>query len=84
MRRCGCAGAAPFSDLQSHVRHRGQEPLTDAARTGSERKLGESWAWERYLDVDQSPLEGAALALWGLTVYGRKGVIDGSLMGGED
>ena len=66
------------------VRHRGQEDLTLAAKAGIERKLGESWAWERFLETDMSPLEGVSLALWGLTVYGRKGVIDGSLMGGED
>lgn len=64
------------------VRHRGQDELTDAARAGTKRKLGESWAWERYLETDIGPLEAATLALWGHATYSRKGVIDGPLMGG--
>lgn len=65
------------------VRHRGQKALTDAVRLATKRKLGESWAWERPLDSDGSPLEAGTLALWGFVMYGRKGVIDGDLMGGD-
>lgn len=68
------------------VRHRGQEDLTAAAKAAAKRKLGESWAWERYGDVDASPLEGATLALWGHATHAHLGIteIDGNLMAGED
>lgn len=68
------------------VRHRGQAELNAAAKAATRRKLGESWAWERYCDVDMSPLETATLALWGHATHAHLGAveIEGSLMAGED
>lgn len=48
------------------VWHLDQQPLTDAARGASKRKIGNSWAWDRSdPTVDVSTLGGGSLALFG-------------------
>ena len=45
--------------------HLDQPPLTAAVRAGQQRALAGAQAWERRLQVDQSPLVAATLACWG-------------------
>ena len=45
--------------------HLDQAPLTAAVRAGQQRALAGAQAWERRLQVDQSPLVAATLACWG-------------------
>lgn len=44
--------------------HLNQPPLTTAVKAGQQRPLTGAQAWERRLDVDQSPLVAATLACW--------------------
>jgi hypothetical protein len=44
--------------------HLNQAPLTAAVRASQQRALAGAQAWERRLDVDQSPLVAATLACW--------------------
>jgi hypothetical protein len=48
------------------ARHWENEELRDAV-AASQRTAGRSWVYERRLDVPQTPLMGAVLALWGAT-----------------
>jgi hypothetical protein len=59
----GMAGADPHGRT---VYHLGQQAMTDAAAGAVKRKIGNSWAWERYdLTTDVGPLAAASLALFG-------------------
>jgi hypothetical protein len=48
------------------ARHWANEDLRDAV-AAAQRTAGRSWVYERRLDVPQTPLMGAVLALWGAT-----------------
>lgn len=52
--------------LEDRVRHRGDQPLVDAAESAGKRPLGDGWAFNRRGGIDISPLVSAALASWGL------------------
>jgi len=59
----GVAGPDPAA---RDIWHLGQEPVTTAVGGASTRKIGNSWAWERYeLTVDIAPLPAGSLALFG-------------------
>jgi hypothetical protein len=55
-----------FLDLVNDGRlaHLDQPPLTAAVRAAQQRPLAGAQAWERRVDVDQSPLVAATLACW--------------------
>lgn len=55
-----------FRDLVNDGRlaHLDQPPLTAAVRAGQQRPLAGAQAWERRIQVDQSPLVAATLACW--------------------
>lgn len=55
-----------FMDLVNNgqVAHLGQAPLTAAVKAAQQRPLGGAQAWERRVEVDQSPLVAATLAVW--------------------
>lgn len=54
---------------QKRIRHLGTRDLLDALRGAARRPYGDAWAWSRKSStVDISPLVGATLALWGITV----------------
>ena len=55
-----------FLDLVNDGRlaHLDQPPLTSAVRAAQQRPLGGAQAWERRVQVDQSPLVAATLACW--------------------
>lgn len=53
------------------IRHYGQASLRTAMAAVDQRKLSESWAFDRLNSVaDQSPLMSAAFALWGYLRFG--------------
>lgn len=56
-----------FLDLlsQGAVWHLNQPPFNAAAKAAQQRSLGGAEAWERKVDIDQSPLVAATLACWG-------------------
>ncbi|WP_433114274.1 hypothetical protein [Micromonospora sp. CA-246542] len=50
---------------QGTIRHRDQVEFNRAVPNGKTRKLGDSWAWDRFKsDIDISPLVAATLARW--------------------
>jgi hypothetical protein len=55
-----------FLDLVNDGRlaHLDQPPLTAAVRAAQQRPLAGAQAWERRIQVDQSPLVAATLAVW--------------------
>ena len=55
-----------FLDLVNDGRmaHLDQPPLTAAVRAAQQRPLAGAQAWERRMQVDQSPLVAATLACW--------------------
>ena len=55
-----------FLDLVNDGRlaHLDQPPLTSAVRAAQQRPLAGAQAWERRVQVDQSPLVAATLACW--------------------
>lgn len=55
-----------FMDLihQAKIMHLGQAPLTAAVKAAQQRPLGGAQAWERRIEIDQSPLVAATLAVW--------------------
>ena len=55
-----------FLDLVNDGRlaHLDQPPLTAAVRAAQQRPLAGAQAWERRIQVDQSPLVAATLACW--------------------
>lgn len=55
-----------FLDLvnDGHLAHLGQDPMTAAVRAAQQRPLSGAQAWDRKVDVDQSPLVAATLACW--------------------
>jgi len=55
-----------FLDLVNDGRlaHLEQPPLTSAVRAAQQRPLAGAQAWERRVQVDQSPLVAATLACW--------------------
>lgn len=57
-----------FMDLVAagRLRHLSQPELTAAVRGAQQRKLAGAQAWERRVEVDQSPLVAATLAVHGL------------------
>lgn len=57
---------AEFLDLvnDGHLAHLDQPPLTAAVRAAQQRPLAGAQAWERRVQVDQSPLVAATLAVW--------------------
>jgi hypothetical protein len=56
-----------FLDLVEAIQlvHLDQPPLTNAVRAAQQRPLAGAQAWERRVEVDQSPLVAATLACWG-------------------
>jgi hypothetical protein len=60
------AAHGEFLDLVNDGRlaHLDQPPLTAAVRAAQQRPLGGAQAWERRVQVDQSPLVAATLACW--------------------
>ncbi|MEH1059390.1 hypothetical protein V6U89_29805 [Micromonospora sp. CPCC 206171] len=51
--------------IQKTFRHRGQLQLTNAVAAAKTRKVGDSWAWDRFKsETDISPLVAATLARW--------------------
>jgi hypothetical protein len=59
----GIAGKDPVG---RDIRHLGQAPVTAAVAGAATRKIGNSWAWDRYdLTADIAPLAAASLALFG-------------------
>ena len=60
------AAHGEFLDLvrDGLLAHLSQEPLTAAVKAAQQRPLAGAQAWERRLDVDQSPLVAATLACW--------------------
>lgn len=55
-----------FMDLVNDggLEHLNQPPLTAAVRSAQQRPLAGAQAWERRVEVDQSPLVAATLACW--------------------
>jgi hypothetical protein len=65
--KAACAGFADAVKAE-RIRHRGQQPLTDAAVGVREHRVGDSWVYARRdSGVVISPLEAVTLAVWGLT-----------------
>jgi hypothetical protein len=60
------AAHGEFLDLVNDgaLAHLSQPPLTAAVQAGQQRPLAGAQAWERRLEVDQSPLVAATLACW--------------------
>jgi len=60
------AAHGEFLDLVNDGRlaHLDQPPLTAAVRAAQQRPLAGAQAWERRMQVDQSPLVAATLACW--------------------
>ena len=60
------AAHGEFLDLVNDGRlaHLDQPPLTAAVRSAQQRPLAGAQAWERRMQVDQSPLVAATLACW--------------------
>jgi hypothetical protein len=60
-----------FLDLvrDGRLAHLDQSPLTAAVRAAQQRPLAGAQAWERRLQVDQSPLVAATLAMWAFLRY---------------
>jgi hypothetical protein len=60
------AAHGEFLDLVNDGRlaHLDQAPLTAAVRAAQQRPLSGAQAWERRVQVDQSPLVAATLACW--------------------
>jgi hypothetical protein len=60
------AAHGEFLDLVNDGRlaHLDQPPLTAAVRAAQQRPLAGAQAWERRVQVDQSPLVAATLAVW--------------------
>ena len=60
-----------FLDLigDGGLQHLNQKPLTDAVRAGQQRPLSGAKAWDPKVDVDQSPLVAATLAVWAFLRY---------------
>ncbi len=58
-----------FLDLVNDGRlaHLDQPPLTAAVRAAQQRPLAGAQAWERRVEVDQSPLTAATFAVWAFT-----------------
>lgn len=50
------------------LRHVPHPRLDDAARAGTQRRLGGAQTWDRRVAVDVGPLTAVTLALWGLSV----------------
>lgn len=48
------------------LRHVAHPRLDEAARAGTQRRLGGAQTWDRRVEVDVSPLTAVTLALWGL------------------
>lgn len=62
-----------FLDLVSDggLVHLDQGPLTSAVRAAQQRPLSGAQAWERRVEIDQSPLVAATFAVWGFTNWER-------------
>lgn len=60
------AAHGTFLDLvnDGQLAHLDQPPLTAAVRAAQQRPLAGAQAWERRVQVDQSPLVAATLACW--------------------
>jgi Phage Terminase len=57
--------AGPDAEARD-LHHVEQKPMTDAAACAVKRKVGNSWAWERYeITGDIAPIAAASLALFG-------------------
>lgn len=52
------------------LRHFGQKELNEAVKAAGRRTLGDLWTFQRRGEVDISPLESVALAVWGLRFVG--------------
>lgn len=54
-------------DVRHRVKpeHAADDPLTIAVRAAQKKTIGDTWTFERDGDVDSSPLESVACALWG-------------------
>jgi phage terminase large subunit-like protein len=57
------------------LRHAGspefETALTAAVKGAAKHETGDVWTFDRDVDVDSSPLEAVALALWGFATYGQ-------------
>lgn len=78
---CGAFLAAVAGDAPTLV-HRGQKPLTDAAKYAARRHVVDVWLWTRSKSSgDISPLVSASLARWfaassdGPSVYEERGLV---------
>jgi len=70
--KSACAGFVD-SVKYARIRHRGQQPLTDAAAGVKEHRVGDSFVYARRdSSALISPLEAVTLAVWGLTPEPRK------------
>jgi len=62
-----------FLDLVNDggLTHLDQGPLTSAVRAAQQRPLSGAQAWQRKVDVDQSPLVAATFAVWAFMNWER-------------
>lgn len=60
-----------FLDLTNDggLAHLDQKPLTDAVRAAQQRPLSGASAWDPKVQVDQSPLVAATLAVWAFLAW---------------